>query len=187
MRIVLSIATAIIVLSCAASAGAQGADLTQDQIDSMISFASEKKWAALAGLVIFVLMRFAKSDVKPAWLNVPPRARVFAAWGLSVAYLVIDKVAEGVPWRTAVANMTTQIVVSVVLLHDTWIAAIRGGKELPVPGLTIPGARPSPTAPATVTPPNPAPVLVPGTGDADAIASSVEKQAAQDVDRLKGG
>jgi predicted lipid-binding transport protein (Tim44 family) len=160
-------------------AHAQEVALTQQDVDSTLALVKDKKWAGLIGVLIFWAMRFVKTDIKPEWLNVRPRLRILVVWVLSIASMVADKIGEGISWPTALMNMAISLVISVVILHQTFIASYRAGKELPVPYLTIPGMRPSPTAPATITPPNPAPVVIPGTGSGEAIDASLQKQEAQ--------
>lgn len=120
--------------------------------DQLAGLIDQRKWVPLAAVVIGFVVRLLKSDTKIP-ITIPPRARIFIVFGLGVASSVLEKVVEGKTWTSALVGGAVSVAMA-VLLHETVIASIRGGKEIPIPGLMIPGAAPSPGAPVTVPPPS---------------------------------
>ncbi len=119
---------------------------------------AQHKWLAATAVVIGVAVRLLKSDTKIP-IDVPPRARIWLVLGLGVASSVLEKVATGAQWEKALVDGLVGAFVAVIG-HETMIASLRSGKEIPVPGLMVPGAAPSPGKPATIPPvPPDAPTL----------------------------
>lgn len=110
---------------------------------------AQHKWVAVSAIVIGLIVRLLKSDTRLP--TVPPRARIWLALGLGVASGVLEKVASGTTWTTALVDGVSSAFLAVVS-HEAVIASLRSGKEFPVPGLMVEGAAPSPTAPVTVPP-----------------------------------
>lgn len=105
----------------------------------------------VAAAVIAAIIRVLKSDTKIPF-DIPPRLRVFAALALGFVYAALQKIAAGTPWRSALFDGVAAFATAVVT-HNVVIDSLRGGKELVVPGLMIPGAPPSPDHPPTIPPP----------------------------------
>jgi hypothetical protein len=72
-------------------------------------------------------------------------------FGLGVASAVLEKVATGASWTKAIVDGVFGAFLAVAG-HESVIASIRSGKEFSIPGLMVPGASPSPGAPATIPP-----------------------------------
>jgi hypothetical protein len=112
---------------------------------------AQHKWVAVSAIVIGFAVRLIKSDTKIP-INIPPRARIWLALGLGVLAGVLEKVATGATWTKALADGLVAALLAVTS-HEAIIASLRSGKELPIPGLMVEGARPAPTAPVTVEAP----------------------------------
>lgn len=110
----------------------------------------QHKWVAVAAIVIGLLVRVVKSDIKIP-INIPPAARPWLALGLGLLSGVLEKAATGRTWTSAIVDGVVSAVIAMVA-HDAVIGGLRGGKEIPVPGLMIPGAAPGPAKPVTVPP-----------------------------------
>jgi len=107
---------------------------------------SQHKWIAATAVVVGLLTRLAKADtILP---TVPARARVWLVLGLGIASGVLERVASGTTWTAALVDGLVGSLLA-MLGHETVIASLRSGREFSVPGLTIPGASPSPGAPVT--------------------------------------
>ena len=124
--------------------------LTGMDVDQLVALIGERKWVPLAAIVIGFATRLIKDDTKIP-INIPADARIWFVLGLGVVSGVLEKVIEGTTWTAALVGGAISVAIA-VLTHETLIASIRKGKEIPVPGLMIPGASPSPHAPATVPP-----------------------------------
>lgn len=121
--------------------------MNEDVAHNLANLIEQRKWVPLAALVIFLTIRLLKSDTKIP-VDIPPRARIWVVFGLSIASGVLEHVIAGKSWTNALVGAGVTAAIA-VLGHESFIASLRAGKELPVPGLIIPGARPSPTAPPT--------------------------------------
>lgn len=95
--------------------------------------ASRGQWIPLASLAIGLIVRLLKSDTKLP-IDVPPRLRSPLALVLGMVAAVLDRVATGVTWKVAILSGIVASVFAIVG-HDTFIMSLRGGKEIPVPGL----------------------------------------------------
>lgn len=102
----------------------------------LIDLVTQKKWIAIAALVIGFVVRLLKSDTKIP-VDIPPRYRVWLALALGGAAGALDKLVgqEGVTWTAALVQGLLAAVLAIVG-HNVVIDSLRGGKELPVPGLT---------------------------------------------------
>lgn len=121
--------------------------MDSDQIAQLIE---QRKWVPVAALVIAFVTRLVKSDTKLP-IDVPARWRIWLVIGLGVSSGVLEHVIAGKTWTSALIGGAVSAALA-VLGHETIIASLRAGKEIPVPGLMVPGTRPSPTAPVTVPP-----------------------------------
>ncbi len=145
------------------------------------------KWMAATAVAIALVIRLLKSDTKIP-INVPPRARIWLVLALGVASSVLDKVATGTPWTKAIVNGLVGAFIAVIG-HETVIASIRSGKEIPVPGLMVPGASPSPGAPPTIPPAPIEPVVIDSTRETvkrEAFDPSESSKAPSSDERSSG-
>lgn len=123
-------------------------------LDNLGDLVAQHKWVAVAAVVIGTLTRLAKSDTKIP-IDIPPRYRVWLAFGLGVASGVLEKMVDGgTTWTSAIVGGLISAALAVIG-HNTVIDSIRGGKEIVVPGLTIPGVPPAPGKPPSIKPPSP--------------------------------
>jgi len=113
---------------------------------------ADRKWVAVAAVVIGLIVRLLKTDSKLP-IDVPPQLRVWLALALGGASGALDKLVEAgnTTWTTALLNGLVAAVLAIVS-HNLVIDSMRGGKELPVPGLIKPGVAPSPGNPPTIPP-----------------------------------
>lgn len=121
------------------------------EIAQLVDFVSAHRWWAVSSLVIGILVRLVKSDTKIP-LDLPGDRRAYLAALLGVVSGVVDAIATGKPWVPALFEGLASAVTAMGS-HDFFIGAIRKGRELPIPGLIKPGARPSADKPITVHPP----------------------------------
>lgn len=128
--------------------------------DDIALLIEQRKWVPLAAVVIFLVTRLLKSDTKIP-IDIPPRVRIWVVFGLGIASGVLEHVIAGKTWTSALIGGAVSAVLAVVG-HESIIASLRGGKELVIPGLIVPGTRPSPGAPVSITP---APLAAPKDGD----------------------
>lgn len=135
-------------------------------IGSVIGFVKNNPWIAVTALCIWFAMRTIQSDIK-FFPTVPARFRIFClpAFTLAAMPLSFYGVAEAgghVTWFAAVVGSLIAAWGS-SYFHETIVEALRKGKAIPIPFLTIPGASPAPAAPPTKPleagdPPPPPPV-----------------------------
>lgn len=126
--------------------------------EDLIKLVEDRKWVSLAAVVIFWLTRLLKSDTKIP-IDIPARYRWWLALGLGILSGVLEKVAssgtqDAKTWTSAIVGGLISFALA-SLGHQAIIENLRDGKELPIPGLMIPGARPSPDKPITIPPETP--------------------------------
>jgi hypothetical protein len=98
--------------------------------------------------VIGLITRLFKSDTRIP-LDIPPRLRIWLAFGLGAVSSVLEMVVAGTPWKTALVDGLVSAVLAVVG-HDVLIGSMRDGREFAVPGLMLPPSPPpSPKKPET--------------------------------------
>lgn len=121
----------------------------------LTDFILQRKWVALAALVIGFIVRLLKSDTKIP-IDIPPQWRVWLALGLGAASGVLDKFVEAgnTTWTSALVQGLVAAVVAIIS-HNVVIDSLNGGKELNVPGLIKPNTPPGPGNPPTLPPPPP--------------------------------
>src|SRR5688572_24126051 len=101
--------------------------------DELVALIERRAWVPAAALVVGLLVRLMKSDTKLP-IDIPPRARAWVALGLGVLSGVLEKVATGRTWTSALVGGLVTGALAIVG-HDTLIMSLRRGRELPVPGL----------------------------------------------------
>lgn len=109
------------------------------------------KYALVIAVAVGLVVRLLKTDTKIP-IDVPSRYRKYLALALALVGCVVEKYASSASWKPALLDGLL-----------AWFAAewgqkiaiddMRGGKELPVPGLMRPGVSPSPGKPPSVPPP----------------------------------
>lgn len=119
--------------------------------NDILELIQNHKWVPLSAVVIFTLVRLAKSDTTFP-INIPPKYRVWAAYVLGLAGAVVQYYAAGgVTWTQAVlGGLIASVMASQT--HAMVVGSLRGGKEFVVPGLMIPGASPGPGKPSSLPP-----------------------------------
>lgn len=111
----------------------------------------QKKWIALMALCIGLVVRLLKSDTKIP-IDIPPKYRVWLAIGLVPVAAAVNRVAAGNTWTTSLVEGAIAAGLAIVS-HNVVIGSIRGGKELPLPGLIKENTPPGPGKPPTIPPP----------------------------------
>lgn len=117
------------------------------------------KWVPLAALIIGLVVRLLKSDTKIP-ITIPPRARIWTVFVLGVAAGILERITSGTPWKQALLEGVLAAALAIIG-HNALIDSLRGGKELVIPGLIVPGAPPSPGKPPSIPPGKP-PTMPPG-------------------------
>lgn len=109
---------------------------------TVLQWVTAHKWAPLIALIVGLLVRLVKADTKlPSEL--PAVFRPYFALFLSFAAADALAVMGGTPWVTVTETALAGFVLA-VLGHQTIVEGMRGGVEIPVPGLTRPNMLPSP-------------------------------------------
>lgn len=109
--------------------------------DEFVALIEHRAWVPAAALVVGLLVRLMKSDTKLP-IDIPPRARAWVALGLGILSGVLEHVATGRTWTSAIVGGLVTGALAIIG-HDTLIASLRRGRELPVPGLMAPPKLPS--------------------------------------------
>jgi hypothetical protein len=160
--------------------------MSPEQIADLIE---HRKWVPIAGIVIWFLTRLFKDDTK-SWLpSVPGRWRPFVPFALAILSAVGEALFLGKPWLSAFIGGVLSAV-EAITIQDLLINALRGGKEIPVPGLMVEGARPAPDKPVTV-PPDPdrtqtAPKFTPPANDVSPQVDPGDPSKSPEDGRLGG-
>lgn len=108
------------------------------------------QYVLFAALSIGFVVRILKSDTKIP-VSIPPRYRIWLAFGLGAAAGVLEKVSSGTEWKPALFDGALSAVFA-ILGQNVVIDSFRGGKEISIPGLMVAGERPSPGKPPTIPP-----------------------------------
>lgn len=100
----------------------------------LITLALDHQWLALSAVVLGGVVRVLKSDTKLP-ITVPAEWRPWFAFGLGQVAALLQFVVNGVGWKEA---LTTAIGAPLVAIVGHWLGVevLRGGKEVPLPGLT---------------------------------------------------
>ena len=129
----------------------------------MTALLSSHKWPAVAMVVIWFAMQLVKDDNRFP-IAIPADKRVYLLFALGVASGVLEHVLAGQSWSDAAIGAVVSIALP-MFFHEGVVEAARGGKNIPLPWLTIPGASPSPGAPATIPPKQKAETILPPTDE----------------------
>jgi hypothetical protein len=125
--------------------------------DAIVKLIEERPWILVAAVVIGLLGRLVKDDVKGV-PNVPPRWRVWLVIALGVLSGLVEKKwghglgGKEISWIGGVVGGLLSAALAIVG-HNTIIASLRGGKEIPVPWLTKIGVPPAHGKPPSIPPP----------------------------------
>ncbi len=120
--------------------------------DQLFDFVMQRKWVAVAAIVIGIIVRLLKSDTKIP-IDIPPRWRAPLAVALGGAAGALDKLAEqsDVTWTSALVKGLVAAGIAMIT-HTLVIDSARGGKEITVPGLTKENTPPGPGKPPSLPP-----------------------------------
>lgn len=119
----------------------------------IVDMIQKRAWLPLGALGVGIAVRLLKSDII-IFPDLAPRYRIWAAFALGQVLGVIETIIAGKTYREAILWGLTQSVIA-ILGQNIFIESLRGGKEIPIPGLTAPGVAPGPGKPPSI----PAPVL----------------------------
>lgn len=100
----------------------------------ILTLALDHQWLALSAVVLGGVVRALKSDTRLP-VQVPAEWRPWLAFGLGQIAALLQLVVGGATWRDA---LTTAIGAPLLAICGHWlgIEVLRGGKEVPLPGLT---------------------------------------------------
>lgn len=121
-----------------------------NEIQPLIALLFAQKWLAFCGALVHLATRLVKSDTKFP-VNIAPRYRPLVPLGLSALAAGLDMAIAGAPLVEA-AKAGATILAFAIFLHVFGIQVARGGKEVIVPGLMIPGAAPGPGKAPSIPP-----------------------------------
>lgn len=117
----------------------------------LLDLINQRRWIPLAALILGLIVRLLKSDTKIP-ITIPPRLRMPLAIVLGAFVAGIDKLAETTTWTNALLSGGASAAFA-ILAHNFFIDSLRGGKELPIPGLILENTPPGPGKPPTLPPP----------------------------------
>ena len=112
-------------------------------VEAILALVLAHKWIVLASVAIGAVVRLLKSDtVLP--VDVPAQWRPLLALALGQISAVLEHVAAGAPWGTAIAGGLAASVIA-ILGHEWIVERLLGDRAMPIPGLTKkPSARSAP-------------------------------------------
>ena len=122
----------------------------QDVVDPQIvvDMMQKRAWLPLGALAVATMVRLLKTDIR-FFPDVPPRARIWVCFVLGQVAGMLESVIAGKTYKEAIVWGLTQSVMA-VLGQEIFIASLRGGKEIVVPGLTKTNVAPSPGKPVSI-------------------------------------
>lgn len=123
----------------------------------IVALISAHKWVPLAALVVGLCVRLLKSDTRIP-IDIPPRWRIWLAFALGGASGVLQAITTGTSWSDALIGGIVSTVMA-ILGQNVVVDSLRGGKEIPIPGLIKPGVSPGPGKPPSLKPPGYIPPL----------------------------
>jgi hypothetical protein len=103
-------------------------------MEELFTLIAQHNWVAIAALVIGFLVRLLKSDTKLP-ITLPAGVRPWLALVFGAGAGVLEHVMSGMSWGEA---LTGGLVAALTAIagHDTLVEGLRGGREVPLPGLT---------------------------------------------------
>lgn len=102
----------------------------QELVDMFV----DGKWVVLGAVLIGLVVRLLKDDTKIP-ITIPPVWRPFFALGLGFVGSVVNRIANGTPWKQSLEYGIAASILS-ICGHDIVIENLRKGKEVPLPGIT---------------------------------------------------
>ena len=125
----------------------------QDIVDPQIvaDMMQKRAWIPLGALAIATVVRLLKTDIR-FFPDVPPRARIWVCFALGQVAGMLESVIAGKTYKEAIVWGLTQSVMA-VMGQEMFIASLRGGKEIAVPGLPKTNVAPSPGKPVSISAP----------------------------------
>src|SRR5690606_10423248 len=107
-------------------------EVRTDMLETLKLWFLAYKWIPFAALAIGFTIRALKDDTKLPTL--PPHLRRWALVLLGVASAVLEHKLAGVGWEKATYDALAAALLA-MFGHDFVIEKLRGGKEIPIPGL----------------------------------------------------
>lgn len=100
----------------------------------LVALLLEHKWLPALALVIGLVIRLLKSDVRGP--TIPKKYRAPLAFGLGLSLGVLQRKVSGASWLDAI--LTGLITGCLPILgHSVFVEKLRKGLELPIPGLMV--------------------------------------------------
>lgn len=113
----------------------------------VVDMVQKRAWLPLGALGVAIVVRLLKTDIR-FFPNIPPRLRVWTALGLGQVAGILEAVIAGKTYKEAIVWGLVQSVIAIIG-QNIFIDSLRGGKEIPIPGLTKANVAPSPGKPVT--------------------------------------
>lgn len=102
--------------------------------EALLTLILAHKWIAASAILIGAIVRLAKTDtVLP--VDIPAKWRPLLAVALGQLSAVLEHLAAGVPWGTAVVDGVIASIVA-ILGHEWIVERLLGDRAIPIPGLT---------------------------------------------------
>jgi hypothetical protein len=103
-------------------------------VEALLALILAHKWIAASSILIGAIVRLVKSDtILP--VDVPAKWRPLLAIVLGQVAAVLEHLAAGASWGTAVANGVIASVIA-ILGHEWIVERLLGDRAMPIPGLT---------------------------------------------------
>lgn len=103
-------------------------------MEELFALIRAHQWVAVAAVVIGFLTRLLKSDTKLP-ITLPPRVRPWLALVFGAASGMLETIVAGTPVDEALLGGLVAALTAIAG-HDALIEGLRGGREVPLPGLT---------------------------------------------------
>ena len=102
-------------------------------MSDIYTLVEQHKWIPLAAVIVGLVIRLLKSDTKIP-ITIPTRARVWLVLALGVVAGTLEKVGTGGQWTPAIVDGLIAALLA-MLGHETIVNSVRGGRDVPLPGL----------------------------------------------------
>lgn len=109
-------------------------------MEDILDLIASQQWLALSALALGFAVRLVKQDSKLP-VTIPQRYRPALAFALGAVAGVLELVVAGHTWREATVTAVGAPLLAIVG-HVVGVEGLRGGREIPIPGLTKTGPRP---------------------------------------------